>query len=262
MTRNFRHPEILQIARRTGKVTVDGLAEHFDVTLQTIRRDLTALADAGALARVHGGAVLPSGTTNIGYEDRRGLNDAAKQAMARACAAALPQNASIFLNIGTSTEAVARELLQHENIMVVTNNINVANILNANPDCEIIVTGGTLRRSDGGLVGSLAAQTIRQFKFDYAVIGCSALDEDGDLLDFDMHEVSVSQAIIEQSRKTFLVADHSKFQRRAPARIASLAAIDTVFSDLPLPEGLSDLCAIWGTKVRLATVTETLHSLL
>lgn len=249
MTRNFRHPEILQIARRTGKVTVDGLAEHFDVTLQTIRRDLTELADAGALARVHGGAVLPSGTTNIGYEERRGLNDAAKQAIARACAAALPQNASIFLNIGTSTEAVARELLRHENIMVVTNNINVANILNANPDCEIIVTGGTLRRSDGGLVGSLAAQTIRQFKFDYAVIGCSALDDDGDLLDFDMHEVSVSQAIIEQSRKTFLVADHSKFQRRAPARIASLAAIDTVFSDLPLPHGLSDLCATWGTKV-------------
>ena len=73
MTRNFRHPEILQIARRTGKVTVDGLAEHFDVTLQTIRRDLTELADAGALVRVHGGAVLPSGTTNIGYKERRNI---------------------------------------------------------------------------------------------------------------------------------------------------------------------------------------------
>lgn len=251
MSRTFRQPEILQIARRTGKVTVDGLAEHFAVTLQTIRRDLTELADAGALARVHGGAVLPSGTTNIGYEERRGLNDAAKLSIARACAAALPADTSIFLNIGTSTEAVARELLQHRNIMVVTNNINVANILNANPDCEIIVTGGTLRRSDGGLIGSLTAQTIRQFKFDYAVIGCSALDEDGDLLDFDMHEVSVSQTIIAQARKTFLVADHSKFQRRAPARIGSLAVIDTVFTDLPLSGDLTDRCKIWGTKIKL-----------
>lgn len=253
MSRTFRQPEILEIARRTGKVTVDGLADHFDVTLQTIRRDLTELADSGALARVHGGAVMPSGTMNIGYEERRGLNDAAKLAIARACAAAIPEDASIFLNIGTSTEAVARELRQHRNIMVVTNNINVANILISNPDCEIIVAGGTLRRSDGGLIGNLTVQTIRQFKFDVAVIGCSAMDHDGDLLDFDIHEVSVSQTIIEQARKTFLVADHSKFQRRAPARIASLAAIDTVFTDQLLPGDLPARCNDWGTKIVVAT---------
>ena len=253
MSRTFRQPEILEIARRTGKVTVDGLADHFDVTLQTIRRDLTELADSGALARVHGGAVMPSGTMNIGYEERRGLNDAAKLAIARACAAAIPEDASIFLNIGTSTEAVARELRQHRNIMVVTNNINVANILISNPDCEIIVAGGTLRRSDGGLIGNLTVQTIRQFKFDVAVIGCSAMDHDGDLLDFDIHEVSVSQTIIEQARKTFLVADHSKFQRRAPARIASLAAIDTVFTDERLPGDLPARCNDWGTKIVVAT---------
>jgi DeoR family transcriptional regulator, glycerol-3-phosphate regulon repressor len=252
MSRTFRQPEILQIARRTGKVTVDGLAEHFNVTLQTIRRDLTELADAGDLARVHGGAVLPSGTINIGYEERRGLNDAAKLLIARACAAAIPADASLFLNIGTSTEAVARELMQHHNIMVVTNNINVANILNANPACEVIVTGGTLRRSDGGLVGSLTAQAIRQFKVDYAVIGCSALDEHGDLLDFDLHEVSVSQTIIEQARKVFLVADHTKFQRRAPARIASLAMIDTLFTDRPLSADLAQRCKGWGTTIVVA----------
>lgn len=249
MSRTFRQPEIMQIARRMGKVTVDGLAEHFDVTLQTIRRDLTELADAGALARVHGGAILPSGTTNIGYEERRNLNSAAKLSIARACAAAIPANASIFINIGTSTEAVARELLAHRDIMVATNNMNVANILNSNPDCEIIVTGGTLRRADGGLVGSVATQTIKQFKFDFAVIGCSALDDDGDLLDFDIHEVSVSQTIIAQARKTFLVADNSKFHRRAPARIAPMSEIDTVFTDLPFPKNLEERCADWQTNI-------------
>ncbi|WP_116596929.1 DeoR/GlpR family DNA-binding transcription regulator [Primorskyibacter marinus] len=249
MSQTFRHPEILEIARREGKVTVDDLADRFGVTLQTIRRDLTDLADAGRLERVHGGAILPSGTTNIGYEERRAINPSGKTAIARACAQMIPNDISLFLNIGTSTEAVARELLHHTNLMVVTNNMNVANILVANRDCEIIVTGGQLRRADGGLVGNLAADTIRQFKFDMAVIGCSALDPDGDLLDYDIQEVSVSRAILSQSRKSLLVADHTKFARSAPAKIASLSEVDMFFTDLPLTTRLETACRDWGTDL-------------
>lgn len=252
MSQSFRQPEILEIARRDGKVTVEGLAAHFAVTLQTIRRDLTELAEAGRLERVHGGAILPSGVANIGYEERRGLHHEAKTAIARACAAEVPEKISLFLNIGTSTEAVARELLGHRDMLVVTNNMNVANILAANTDCEVIVTGGNLRRADGGLVGTLAAETIRQFKFDLAVIGCSALDPDGDLLDFDIREVGVSQTILRQSRRTFLVADHSKLTRSAPARIASLAELEAIFTDRPLPPELSRACAEWQTRIVLS----------
>ena len=147
MSQSFRQPEILEIARRDGKVTVEGLAGHFGVTLQTIRRDLTDLAEAGRLERVHGGAILPSGVANIGYEERRALHHDAKTAIARACAAEVPEKISLFLNIGTSTEAVARELLGHRDLLVVTNNMNVANILAANTDCDVIVTGGSLRRA-------------------------------------------------------------------------------------------------------------------
>ncbi len=252
MSQSFRQPEILEIARRDGRVTVEGLAEHFGVTLQTIRRDLSDLAEAGRLDRVHGGAMLPSGTSNIGYEDRRSLNLAAKTAIAAACARDIPENASVFLNIGTSTEAVARELLRHRNLMVVTNNMNVSNILAENAECQVIVAGGVLRRSDGGLVGNLTTQAIQQFKFDLAVIGCSALDDEGDLLDFDIQEVGVSQSIIRQSRRTLLVADHSKFQRTAPARIASLREIDSFYTDRPLPEALAKACAEWKTRVVIA----------
>jgi DeoR family glycerol-3-phosphate regulon repressor len=250
-TQSFRQPDILDIARNEGKVTVENLAERFNVTVQTIRRDLTELAEAGKLERVHGGAILPSGVSNIGYAERRGLNQAAKTAIARRCAREIPEDASAFLNIGTSTEAVARELLGHRNLMIVTNNMNVANILAANPDCQVMVTGGVLRRSDGGLVGNLATQTTQQFKFDVAVIGCSALDEDGDLLDFDIQEVGVSQTIIRQARRTFLVSDHSKFQRSAPARICSLSEIDTFFTDRPVSPALAKKCADWGTRIEL-----------
>jgi DeoR family transcriptional regulator, glycerol-3-phosphate regulon repressor len=255
MSLTFRQPDILEIARVEGKVIVEDLADRFGVTVQTIRRDLTELAESGKLERVHGGAVLPSGVSNIGYEDRRDLNSSAKSAMARACAAAIPDDASVFLNIGTSTEAVAHELLRHRNLIVVTNNMNIANILVANPDCKVVVVGGELRRSDGGLVGHLTVSAIEQFKFDYAIIGCSAMDIEGDLLDFDFQEVNVSQTIIRQARKTWLVADHSKLQRSAPVRITSLRALDAFFTDLPLPSVLSSQCREWDTDVRVcATV--------
>jgi DeoR family glycerol-3-phosphate regulon repressor len=135
---------------------------------------------------------------------------------------------------------------------VVTNNINVANILLANDSCEIMVAGGALRRSDGGLVGDLTTEFMGQFKVDYAVIGVSALDRDGDLLDFDLPEVRVSRAIVRQSRKVFLVTDASKLGRSAPVRLGSLSEIDTIFTDKPLPEDLMLKCTEWETKVHLA----------
>lgn len=253
MSQTFRQPDILEIARIEGKVIVEDLAERFNVTVQTIRRDLTELANAGKLERVHGGAVLPSGVTNIIYEERRRLHEDAKQSIARACAAAIPDNASVFLDIGTTTEAVAQALLDHSNLMVVTNNMNVASILLANPDCEIVVAGGTLRRADNGLVGNMTARTIENFKFDYTILGCSAMDQDGDLLDFDIQEVLVGQTLLRRSREVFLVADHSKFQRNAPVRIGSLQDIDRFFTDHPLARPLMDRCAGWGTEVSVTS---------
>ncbi len=253
MALSFRQAEIIEMARTDGRVVVDELAERFHVAVQTIRRDLAELADAGLLDRVHGGAVLRTGVSNYGYEERRRMNDAAKEAIGRACAQEIPSNSSLILNIGTTTEAVARELLKHTNITVVTNNINVANILLANESCEIMVAGGALRRTDGGLVGALTADFIDQFKVDYAIIGTSALDGDGDLLDFDLAEVRVSRAIIRQARKVFLVTDSSKLQRSAPVKLASLSEIDVVFTDLPFADDLMIKCRDWGTEVRVAS---------
>ncbi|WP_420584220.1 DeoR/GlpR family DNA-binding transcription regulator [Ruegeria sp.] len=256
MSLSFRQTDILNIARQDGRVVVEELAARFDVTVQTIRRDLSELADMGKLDRVHGGAVLRSGVSNIGYEDRRALNAGVKTRIAQACAQNIPDGASVFLNIGTSTEAVARQLLNHKDLMVVTNNMNVANILVENPNCQIVVAGGVLRRSDGGLIGNLTISTIEQFKFDYAIIGCSAMDSTGDLLDFDFQEVRVSQTIIAQARRTCLVADHSKFQRSAPARIASLSEVDAIYTDYALPEQLAAKCAEWQTQINICPTSD------
>lgn len=252
MVQTLRKPEIIHIARREGKVTVDGLVAYFGVTSQTIRRDLTDLAESGQLERVHGGAILPSTTVNIGYDERRELNQSTKVDIARLCARQIPNDCSLFLNIGTTTEAVAAELLHHQGLLVVTNNMNIANILSANPAVEVVVTGGQLRRSDGALVGDLTKATIQQFRFDFAVIGCSALREDGDILDFDIHEVGVSKAVIAQSEIVLLASDSSKFERKAPARIASIKDVDVFITDKGLPATCAQFCDEAGTKVLYA----------
>jgi DeoR family glycerol-3-phosphate regulon repressor len=252
MVSNFRQKEILELAREEGKVTVDSLAAQYDVTVQTIRRDLSDLADSGRLERVHGGAVIPSGVVNIIYEERRRLNEAGKKAIAVKCGDAIPQGASVFMNIGTTTEAVARQLLDHENLLVVTNNLNIANILSANHSCEIILAGGILRRADGGIVGGMTVEMVKQFKFDFSVLGCSAIDSDGDLLDFDGQEVMVSSTAIKRSRKIMVLADYLKFRRTAPLKICSLGDADFLFTDATLSKDLMANCESWGTEVVMA----------
>ena len=252
MNTEERQNTLRSIASRDGKVLATDAAESLGVAVQTIRRDIRQLCAAGLLERVHGGAVPPSGVSNIGYGDRRALNRDVKHRIARKAAALIPDNASLFLNIGTTTEAVAHALHAHRNLMVVTNNLNVANILASNPSCDVVVAGGSLRRSDGGLVGDLAALAIDRFKVDFAIIGTSAIDLSGDILDFDQQEVIVSQRALSRARSTILLADHSKFSRPAPLRIASIARIDRVITDADLPGPVARVCNDAGTKVDIA----------
>jgi DeoR family glycerol-3-phosphate regulon repressor len=143
----------------------------------------------------------------------------------------VPNNSSLFINIGTTTEAVSQALLGHTGLMVITNNINVANRMRIYPTLEVVIAGGIVRGSDGGIVGEAAVDFIKQFKVDYAVIGTSAIDGDGALLDFDYREVKVAQAIIANARHVIVVSDSTKFQRTAPVRIAHLSQVNTFITD-------------------------------
>ncbi|BCH57658.1 DeoR/GlpR family DNA-binding transcription regulator [Agrobacterium vitis] len=237
-----RQSDILDIAKAEGRVQVDDLALRFSVTPQTIRKDLNDLCETRRLTRVHGGAIFPSGAENVRYEARRSMAAPEKQAIGRAAAELIPSNASLFINIGTTTEAVGEALLDHKDLMVITNNINVANRLRVFPGIEVVIAGGVVRGSDGGIVGEAAVDFIRQFKVDYAVIGASAIDPDGALLDYDYREVKVAQAIIANARHVILVADSSKFERAAPVRIGHLSQVHTFITDVCDIEGLAAIC--------------------
>ena len=244
-----RHKDIIDIARRTGRVTVEALAEQLDVTPQTIRKDLNDLCEQSLLTRVHGGAVITSGVDNLEYEARRLLSKTEKEAIGTAAAALIPDNASLFINIGTTTEEVARALVRHRGLLVITNNLNVVDLLYRNTDIEVIVVGGRVRPVDRAAVGSFAVDFIRNFKVDYAVIGASAIDEDGALLDFDMNEVQVSQTIIQNSRQVVLVADASKLGRPAPVRIGHMSDVDFFVTDQLTNSKLLAVCETNAVKV-------------
>jgi DeoR family glycerol-3-phosphate regulon repressor len=237
-----RQHAILDLAKQIGRVTVEDLAGRFDVTPQTIRKDLNELCEQRLLARVHGGAILASSVENVGYDARRQIAAREKGAIGRAAAELIPNDASLFINIGTTTEAVAQALLQHTGLMVITNNINVANLMRAYPQIEVVIAGGVVRRADGGIVGEAAVDFIRQFKVDFAIVGTSAIDDDGSLLDYDFREVKVAQAIMANARKVILVADSTKFDRTAPVRIGALGQVDVFVTDQCPSERVRALC--------------------
>jgi DeoR family transcriptional regulator, glycerol-3-phosphate regulon repressor len=245
MLTNPRQLTLLSIVQKQGSASVEQLAEQLSVTLQTVRRDVQRLADEGQLSRFHGGVRLPSSTTeNLAHLQRESLNAAQKQLIARAIAADIPPNCSLILNIGTTTEAVARALTGHQGLRVITNNLNVARILGANPSTEVIVTGGVVRAKDQGIVGEAAVDFIRQFKVDIAVIGISGIETDGTLRDYDYREVKVAQTIINHAREVWVAADASKFNRPAMVEVGHLSQIDRLYTDAlppaPFPSLLTD----------------------
>ena len=247
-----RQNAILTLARETGRVDVEDLSREFGVSAQTIRKDLNVLCDMRLLQRIHGGAIVGSGIENVSYEARRLLAPESKRAIGLRAAQLIPDQSSLLINIGTTTEQVALALQDHRGLLVITNNINAVEIMKGFSGVELIIAGGQVRRSDGGIVGEAAVDFINQFKVDYAVIGVSAIDEDGSLLDYDFREVRVAQAILANARQVILVTDLLKLQRNAPVRLGHISQIDTIVVDAELPEQLAAICREHGVEVVVA----------
>ena len=245
---NPRHREIVELARQKGFLSTEELARTFDVTSQTIRRDINELAERGFLRRYHGGAGLPSSVENVRYSERQSLYHDEKTRIAQMLAKQIPDNASLFINIGTTTEEVAKALAEHKNLRIITNNLNVTTQLCDNPSFEVIVAGGVVR-PDHGVIGESTVDFFRQFKVDIGIIGISGIDDDGTLLDFDYREVRVAQAIIENARQVFLATDHTKFNQSPMVRLGHISEVDAVFTDRQPPE---NICSMLETaQVRL-----------
>jgi DeoR family glycerol-3-phosphate regulon repressor len=244
-----RQNEIMALLRRQDFVDVETLADRFQVSTQTIRNDLRDLAERGLVVRTHGGARRAGSASNYAYSERRRIRQQEKEWIGLQAAELIPNHCSVMLNIGTSTEQVARALTNHEGLVVLSNNINIINVLVGSNARELILVGGSVRQTDGAIVGADAVDFISRYKADFAVIGASALDADGAILDYDAREVSVARSILKNSRTRILVCDSSKFDRTAPVRICDVADLDYVVTDRPPPEDFLAAAKRGHTKV-------------
>lgn len=247
-----RHKSILDLARRDGRVLVSELAGLLSVSPQTLRKDLNDLCELGFMSRIHGGAVLSGSVENLGYLARKRISPDEKRAIGRAAAEIIPDGASLFINIGTTTEEVARVLANRSDLLVITNNLNVVDILGRSAAIEVIVVGGRVRQADRATVGPAAVEFIKNFKVDFAVIGSSAIDADGTLLDFDLDEVQVSHAIVQNARSIILVADQTKLNRRAPVKVGHLSDVTVFVTDAIDDPALITVCEANEVRIVLA----------
>ncbi len=253
MSPNPRQAQLLDDLRQLGNASIEALAERYGVTLQTVRRDVQRLAEAGMLARFHGGVRLPGSTTeNIAYRQRQALQAEGKARLARAIAQRIPHGCSLIMNIGTTVEAVAHELGSHRGLRVITNNLHIATTLSTHPDCEVIVAGGVVRGADQGVVGEATVEFMRQFKVDIGLIGISGIEGDGTLRDYDFREVQVARTILTRAREVWLAADHTKFNRPAMVELAPLDHIDVLFTDATPPAPFPALLEQAGVECVIA----------
>ena len=247
-----RKKEILEFVRSQGFLSIEALAKHFSVTSQTIRRDVNELAKTGFLRRYHGGAGLPSSVENFGYQARKMFCSSGKVRIARTLAKHIPDEASLFIDIGTTAEEVAKALCDHKGLRVITNNLNAACILSEKNDFEVFVTGGIVRSGDRGVTGEATIDFIKQFNVDFGIISISGIDAEGALLDFDYSEVRVGQAIIARAQKILLAADHTKFGRDAMVRICNISDVDALFTDQTPPKQMMELLSASHVELHIA----------
>jgi DeoR/GlpR family transcriptional regulator of sugar metabolism len=234
-----RHKVIVDQLRRQGAVRVSELTQLLEVSEMTVRRDLDALAAAGLLEKVHGGATLRDALSadEPGFEAKSKRQLKEKEAIARAAARHVEPGQSIALTAGTTTWRLAHHLLRVPDLTVVTNSIEVANVFHRDPrpDVTVVLTGGVRTPSDA-LVGPIALNALRSLHLDVLFLGVHGASEDAGLTTPNLLEAETDRALVEASMRRIVVADHTKWGIRGLSRIAALDEIAVYVTD----EGLDD----------------------
>lgn len=238
-TLNSRQKEILDLVRKRGFVTIEILAADFDVSAQTVRRDIIHMGERGLLKRFHGGAGTIETPGRHSYTQKKRLESSAKIRIGKMLAEMLPDGASVFLDVGTTVEAAAAALAGKVDLRVFTASIAAALAFAASPTTRVEVAGGLLAGIDGALTGSRTTEWLGALRPDYAVIACSGIEEKGGVLDFDVGKTDIKRCAMRHARCNILVVDHTKFGRQALIRFADLSEFDVLISDQPVsPEFL------------------------
>ncbi len=250
ITGNPRHDKLLKLVNDNGYVSVEELSEIFEVSTQTIRRDIKKLSEEKLLVRHHGGAGRSSSVVNLDYDVRQVSETEEKEAIAAAVADYISDNCTVFLTIGTTTEIIAKHLLKKKGLRVITNSLKVASILYAKPDFDVMVTGGMAQSHNGGIVGPATMEFVKRFRVDYLITSIGSIDDDGTLLDYDFSEVSVVQSVMKTARNVLIAADSTKFSTTAAVELCTIEDISMLFTDQVPNKKVSNLLKVHDVVVK------------
>jgi DeoR family fructose operon transcriptional repressor len=247
-----RQDRIAELVTVRGRVRIAEVADAFGVSEQTVRKDLRVLQEHGVLKRTHGGAIALRRLVDRELSGRRATDRAAKERIGRRCAAMLLDGQSVFIDSGTTTEAVAGAIAERppRNLTVLTNAPAVAALVADLPAVEHVLLGGQLRRASGSVVGPVALHTLQRFTVDVAFIGASGFSEAG-ITSSDVAEAEVTASTIERARRVVVPIDHSKLGATDFARVCSLDDVDVAVLD-QASEQVEALCAAHGIELVVA----------
>jgi DeoR family glycerol-3-phosphate regulon repressor len=252
-----RQAQIAEMVRQQDFIRVEALARHFDVTSQTIRRDLNLLCEQGMARRIHGGVQRMNIPDNVAYSWRQILNREAKETIAREVARHVEDGVSLSFSIGTTPEVVSKALLSHHQLRIFTNNLNIAMLACGNPTFEVTVAGGRVRNEDRDVISGGIEAMFSAYKVDVGIYGVAGVDEDGTLLDFYEEEVQARQLIRENCRRAFLVLDHTKFGRAAHVRGGRIDEASKIFCDRLPPENILSILERSDTQLIVCKESKT-----
>lgn len=252
MNQSKRHRDILRLLELDGTLAIADLARHLNVSLETVRRDIKPLATQGAVVKLHGAICLPSAVGEAPFEKRMRENSEAKKAIAAAVAATIRDGDSIMLDTGTTTSFLARELLGHRRLTVVTNSSDIARTLATVNDNKVYMAGGELRSDNGAAFGTSAIDFVSRFSVTHAIISAGAIDLATGVMDYELEEAEFARVVLSRGRRTVVITDHSKFGRQGLVKVCDFDAFGELATDCPPPADIADALAASGIALVIA----------
>lgn len=233
---SIRQARIVELVSQQNEVTVEGLAADFNISSETIRRDLSALADAGRIRKVHGGA-RPAHIKDEGpFEERMNRNALAKRVIAEKVARLVSPGQTIFMDTGSTTLMCAEVLAKIDNLTVITNSSRIAaTFANGSGGADVYLLGGQYRADNAQTVGAITVEEVGRYNADCAILTISALDTCG-AMDFSQEEAQVGRAMLAAAARIVVVSDSTKFNQRTVFNVCDLSQIDTLVADAPPTE--------------------------
>jgi len=252
ITSTDRQIQLLQLVTHRQRVTVADIVEQFAVSEATARRDLETLANQGKVQRVHGGAIaLQSVPPELPLLERGNEQENEKSRIGQAAASLVHAGETLFLGSGTTVLEVARALREVKGLTVITNSLPVLNVL-AGCECTVVCLGGMLRPSELSFIGHITEQALAEVRADKVFIGTRAISLEDGLTNEYLPETLTDRAILRCGREVIVVADHTKFGRVAPARLAPIESVQIIVTDVNIPAQVRSALETHGLRVIVA----------